>query len=225
MVFYFLHFLLLLQVYVCPLVPGAKQNKTNEQLHSAKKHLNTQTGSVVLSNMSGACTAHETYTLITDHTVSNYTFTMQVLLREVREVLLDSIEQARIQGVSVGVLLCFSLSESIGMNRGALLPLDSVTRIQSSKFWMMECDTWADLLIICQWANPTTTFRYCVNCSKDTKTIVTSCEHHICLLCAAKELNRSGSCPKCSKKVTAVYLDVIVKGRKRELSVGCIQCS
>ena len=132
-------------------------------------------------------------------------------------MLLDAIEQARIQGVFMGVLLCFSLSESIGMNRGTLLPLASVTRILSSKFWMMECDVWADLLIICRWANPTTI--YCTKCRKENKTITTSCKHVMCLLCAAEELNSSGhnSCPQCGQKVTAIHFDNIDESGKREL--------
>ncbi len=50
-------------------------------------------------------------------------------------------------------LSCFSLQESVGMHRGAAPPLDS---INNSKYWMLKADKWADLLIICLWANPTT---------------------------------------------------------------------
>ena len=90
------------------------------------------------------------------------------------------------------------------MHRGALLPLDFVTRIQSSKFWMMESDTWADLLIICRWANPTT--KYCKTCRAETDHIPTDCKHDVCRICLLEwsKKHNTMSCPDCG-------IDLVVK--------------
>ena len=97
--------------------------------------------------------------------------------------------------------LTFSLRESVGMYRGSALPLDFVIRILSSKFWMMESDVWADLLIICRWANPTTTTIQtedvtCTLCDEvwiDPAT--TACGHTFCRKCLTISISQCKDCP------------------------------
>ena len=89
------------------------------------------------------------------------------------------------------------------MHRGAAFPLDFVSRILNSKFWMLESDVWADLLIICRWANPTSISKkevVCVLCNEIWfQPMSTSCGHTFCAQCIISyfEANEVSHCPKC----------------------------
>ena len=102
-------------------------------------------------------------------------------------------------------LISFTLRESVGMYRGAAPPLDCVIRGLSSEFWLMEFDTWADLLIICHWANPT----YCEKCSKETMAVTTSCNHIVCRSCTLEWLKDHDTCPDCGKEVGMLVMGTI----------------
>ena len=125
-------------------------------------------------------------------------------------------------------LVSFTLQESVGMCRGSALPLDFVTRILSSKSWMMESDVWADLLIICRWANPTTS--YCKKCRKVTDKFTTSCNHEVCGICQCdkwkEELSECTPCTclQCGKEVVMVAMSTFERGTKSKyhfLNSGC----
>ena len=107
-------------------------------------------------------------------------------------------------------LLHFTLSELVGMHRGSFPPLDFVTRIMSSKFWMLEADKWADLLIICRWANPTiytikTTDVLCWICENEwIEPGNTSCGHTFCTDCLHEKFKKGcRECPSCQAVVEA----------------------
>ncbi len=96
------------------------------------------------------------------------------------------------------------------MNRGASPPLDFVTRILNSKYWVLEADKWVDLLIICRWANPTTfTIKtkdvLCWICGNEwIEPGNTSCGHTFCTDCL-HEIFKQGcrQCPSCQTVVKA----------------------
>ncbi len=81
-------------------------------------------------------------------------------------------------------------------------PLELVTRMLNSKFWVMEADVWADLLIVCCWANPTTI--YCKECSKDVESTTTSCNHVVCPVCVVGKGIGPIRCPECGQRLTAL---------------------
>ena len=97
--------------------------------------------------------------------------------------------------------LHFTLCEFVGMRRGSFPPLDFVTRIVSSKFWMLEADKWVDLLIICRWANPIiytikTKDVICWICGNEwVEPGNTSCGHTFCTDCLHGKFENG--CMKC----------------------------
>lgn len=83
-------------------------------------------------------------------------------------------------------------------------PLEMGSRMHNSKYWVMEADVWADLLMICRWANPTTI--YCQTCSKHTEAVTTSCNHVVCMPCiATQDDNGTRTCLNCGQVVTALF--------------------
>ena len=103
-------------------------------------------------------------------------------------------------------VLSMSMKELVSLLRsirsGWGPPLELVTRMLNSKFWVMEADVWADLLIVCCWANPTTI--YCEKCSKDVESTTTSCNHVVCPVCVVGKGIGPISCPECGQRLTAL---------------------
>ncbi len=100
--------------------------------------------------------------------------------------------------------LLFSLKELVSLLKsirsGWGPPLEMAARMLNSKFWVMEADVWADLLIVCCWANPRI---YCEKCRKDVESVTTSCNHVVCPVCAVGQGNGL-RCPEC--KQTSTFL-------------------
>ncbi len=92
-----------------------------------------------------------------------------------------------------------SLLKSIRSGWGP--PLEMAARMLNSKFWVMEVDVWADLLIVCCWANPT----YCEECGKDVESAITSCNHVVCLVCAVGK-GTDLRCPKCRQTFSVLVI-------------------
>ena len=106
--------------------------------------------------------------------------------------------------------MSFTLRESVGMQRGSAPPLDFVVRILN--FWMMESDVWADLLIICCWANPTITIHTkdvtCTICDgvwNDPATIA-NCGHTFCRKCLTTAISQCKDCPVCGVQIMYIML-------------------
>ena len=99
----------------------------------------------------------------------------------------------------------FSLKELISLLKsirsGWGPPLEMATRMLNSKFWVMEADVWADLLIVCCWANPTI---YCEKCDKDVESTTTSCNHVVCPVCVVGQGIGPIRCPVCDQTLTAL---------------------
>ena len=99
----------------------------------------------------------------------------------------------------------FSLKELISLLKsirsGWGPPLEMAARMLNSKFWVMEADVWADLLIVCCWANPTI---YCKECGKDVELTTTSCNHVVCPVCVVGQ-GIGPSCPVCDQTLTALF--------------------
>ena len=109
--------------------------------------------------------------------------------------------------VRLYLLLPLTLRELVSMHQCSSLPLDSVVRILSSKFWKIESDIWADLLIICRWANPTTTIHTkdvtCTLCDgvwNDPATIA-NCGHTFCRKCLTTAISQCKDCPVCGVQI------------------------
>ena len=119
----------------------------------------------------------------------------------------------------------FSLKELISLLKslrsGWGPPLEMATRMLNSKFWVMEADVWADLLIVCCWANPTI---YCKECGKDVESVTTSCKHVVCPVCAVGKGNGS-SCPKCGEIFTVlVFTSALPSTQEKPISKFINQC-
>lgn len=99
----------------------------------------------------------------------------------------------------------FSLKELISLLKsirsGWGPPLEMATRMSNSKFWVMEADVWADLLIVCCWANPTI---YCEKCRNNVKLATTSCKHVVCPVCVVGQ-GMDPSCPECGQALTVSF--------------------
>ncbi len=99
----------------------------------------------------------------------------------------------------------FSLKELISLLKsirsGWGPPLEMAARMLNSKFWVMEADVWADLLIVCCWANPTI---YCEKCDKDVESTTTSCNHVVCPVCVVGQGIGPIRCPECDQTLTAL---------------------
>ena len=106
--------------------------------------------------------------------------------------------------------MSFTLRESVGMQRGSAPPLDFVVRILNSKFWMMESDVWADLLIICRWANPTITIHTkdvtCTLCDGvwTMPATIANCGHTFCRKCLTTSISQPKVCPVCNEEITDI---------------------
>ncbi len=114
-------------------------------------------------------------------------------------------------------MLPFSLNELVSLLKSFRLgcdpPLELATRVLNSKLWVMETDVWADLLIVCCWANPTTI--YCEDCGNDVEATTTSCNHVVCLACIARQGSSPRRCPKCGQQVVALFfVDSLASGRE-----------
>ena len=112
-----------------------------------------------------------------------------------------------------------SLLKSIRSGWGP--PLEMATRMLNSKFWVMEADVWADLLIVCCWANPTI---YCEKCGNNVKLTTTSCNHVVCPVCAVGQGN-DPSCPECGEIFTVlVFTSALASTQKKPISEFINQC-
>lgn len=102
----------------------------------------------------------------------------------------------------------FSFQEIVSllksMRSGWDPPLEMVSGMLNSKYWVMEADVWADLLIVCRWANPTNTI-YCQTCNKDTKAVTTNCNHVVCLVCIAQQESDTTTCPECDNQLIGMH--------------------
>ena len=113
----------------------------------------------------------------------------------------------------------FSLKELISLLKslrsGWGPPLEMATRMLNSKFWVMEADVWADLLIVCCWANPTI---YCEKCRNNVKLTTTSCNHVVCPVCAVGQGN-DPSCPECGEIFTVlVFTSALASTQEKPIS-------
>ncbi len=84
----------------------------------------------------------------------------------------------------------------------------------NSKFWVMEADVWADLLIVCCWANPTI---YCKECGNNVKLTTTSCNHVVCPVCAVGQGN-DPSCPECGEIFTVLVFTSALASKEKPKS-------
>ena len=128
-------------------------------------------------------------------------------LREINFVFFDRIRALRIfrWTLTKKVPASFSLKELISLLKslrsGWGPPLEMAARMLNSKFWVMEADVWADLLIVCCWANPTI---YCEKCDKDVESTTTSCNHVVCPVCVVGQGIGPIRCPECGETLTAL---------------------
>ncbi|XP_064388917.1 uncharacterized protein LOC135336958 isoform X2 [Halichondria panicea] len=114
--------------------------------------------------------------------------------------------------------LPFSMNELVSllksMRSGWGPPLEMAARMLNSKFWAMEADVWADLLIVCCWANPTI---YCEKCDKDVESTTTSCNHVVCPVCAVGQGN-DPSCPECGEIFTVlVFTSALASAQEKPI--------
>ena len=103
--------------------------------------------------------------------------------------------------------LPFSMNELVSLLKsirsGWGPPLEMAARMLNSKFWVMEADVWADLLIVCCWANPTI-YMYCEKCRNNVKLATTSCKHVVCPVCTVGQ-GDDPSCPECGRALTVSF--------------------